>query len=76
MLLWKGLANEIPELSHYIDLDVAKIMEYVSKGRWSRIKALAMSTTNPRVTLPLLTAFHKSLSTRGLNSSGSRSFGR
>ena len=49
VLLWKGLAKEIPELSHYIDLGVAKIMEYVSKGRRSRIYALAMSTTNPSV---------------------------
>lgn len=52
VLLWKGLAKEIPELSHYIDLGVAKLMEYVSKGRRSRIYALAMSTTNPSVILP------------------------
>ena len=51
VLLWKKLAKAIPELSHYIDLGVAKIMEYVSRGRRSRIYALAMSTTNPSVTL-------------------------
>ena len=48
----EGLAKEIPEISHYIDLGVAKIMEYVSKGRRSRIYALAMGTTKPSVTLP------------------------
>jgi hypothetical protein len=38
--LWKELAIVIPELSHYIGLGIAKIMEYVSKGRRSRIYAL------------------------------------
>ena len=41
--LWKALALAIPELSHYIGLGVAKIMEYVSKGRCRKIYALAMS---------------------------------
>jgi hypothetical protein len=41
--LWKSLALAIPEMSHYIGLGVAKIMEYVSKGRRSKIYALAMS---------------------------------
>jgi len=41
--LWKSLAIAIPEMSHYIGLGVAKIMEYVSKGRRSKIYALAMS---------------------------------
>jgi hypothetical protein len=52
VLMWKKLAKEIPELSHYIGLGVAKIMEYVSKGRRSRIYALAMSMTNSSITLP------------------------
>lgn len=43
VMLWNGLINVIPELSHYVKLGVAKIMEYVSKGRRSRIYALAMS---------------------------------
>ena len=34
--LWKALALAIPELSHYIGLGVAKIMEYVSKGQIGR----------------------------------------
>jgi hypothetical protein len=46
VLMWKGLMEEIPELSHYITLGIAKIMEYVSKGRRSRIYALAMSTAS------------------------------
>ena len=41
--LWKKLAHAIPELSHYIMLGVGKLLEYVSKGRRSRIYALAMS---------------------------------
>jgi hypothetical protein len=51
VLMWKGLAKEIPELSHYIGLGIGKIMEYVSKGRRSRIYALAMSTANLLATL-------------------------
>ena len=47
--MWKELAKEIPELSHYIGLGISKIMEYVSKGRRSRIYALAMSTMNSLV---------------------------
>jgi hypothetical protein len=43
LLLWEELAKSIPELTHYIGLGIAKIMEYVSKGRRSRIYALAMS---------------------------------
>jgi hypothetical protein len=43
--LWQKLALEIPELSHYIMLGVSKLLEYVSKGRRSRIYALAMSTS-------------------------------
>ena len=44
VLLWKQLAQVLPELAHYINLGIAKIMEYVSKGRRSRIYALAMGT--------------------------------
>jgi hypothetical protein len=44
--LWKSLALAIPEMSHYIGLAVVKIMEYVSKGRRSKIYALAMSGLN------------------------------
>jgi hypothetical protein len=46
ILMWKQLAKEIPELSHYIGLGIAKIMEYILKGRRSRIYALAMSMIN------------------------------
>jgi hypothetical protein len=42
VVLWKELAEAIPELSHYIGLGIAKITEYVLRGR-SRIYALAMS---------------------------------
>jgi hypothetical protein len=45
------ISKEIPELSHYIGLGFAKIMEYVSKGRRSRIYALAMSTASLLATL-------------------------
>ncbi|KAH9164363.1 ribonuclease H-like domain-containing protein, partial [Lactarius sanguifluus] len=45
--LWKSLALSIPEMSHYIGLGIAKIMEYVSKGRRNKIYALAM-ILNPR----------------------------
>ena len=51
VLMWKELAKEIPELSHYIGLGIAKIMEYVSKGRRSHIYALAMSMINLLATL-------------------------
>ncbi|KAJ7498281.1 hypothetical protein B0H11DRAFT_2155600 [Mycena galericulata] len=34
---------KIPELAHYIGVGIAKIQEYVNKGRKSRIYALAMS---------------------------------
>ncbi len=51
VLLWKQLATEIPELSHYIGLGIGKIMEYVLKGRRSRIYALAMSMMNSLVAL-------------------------
>jgi hypothetical protein len=40
---WTELQTAIPELAHYIGLGIGKIMEYVSKGRRSRIYALAMS---------------------------------
>jgi hypothetical protein len=43
---WTELKKAIPELSHYIDLGISKIMEYVSKGRRSRVYALAMSKWN------------------------------
>jgi hypothetical protein len=44
VVAWTDLAKEIPELSHYIKVGISKIMEYISKGRRSRIYALAMST--------------------------------
>lgn len=40
VVMWKELAKIIPELSHYVGLGIAKIMEYVAKGRRSRIYAL------------------------------------
>lgn len=42
VVLWGQLSHAIPELSHYIRLGIGKIMEYMSKGRRSRIYALAM----------------------------------
>jgi hypothetical protein len=52
--LWKSLALAIPEMSHYISLSVAKIMEYVSKGRRSKIYALAMGEFTYYDTSPVL----------------------
>ena len=51
VLQWKELAKEIPEIFALYQLRVAKIMEYVSKGRRSRMYAFAMSMTNSSVTL-------------------------
>lgn len=39
---WKELRRELPELSHYINLGILKIEEYVFKSRRSRIYAIAM----------------------------------
>ena len=39
---WKKLQIELPELAHFIGVSIAKIQEYVEKGRSSRIYALAM----------------------------------
>ncbi|PPR08201.1 hypothetical protein CVT24_001388 [Panaeolus cyanescens] len=39
---WLTLQQTIPELAHYIGVGIAKIQEYVTKGRKSRIYALAM----------------------------------
>ncbi|KAJ7697181.1 hypothetical protein B0H17DRAFT_928548 [Mycena rosella] len=39
---WLCLQKELPELAHYIGVGIAKIQEYVNKGRQSRIYALAM----------------------------------
>jgi hypothetical protein len=49
VLMWKELAKEIPELSHYVGLGISKIMEYISKSRRSRIYALALSTIGSSV---------------------------
>jgi hypothetical protein len=46
MVSWTELKAAIPELAHYIDLGISKIKEYVSKGRRSRVYALAMSKSN------------------------------
>ena|ERR1700722_1949678 len=43
LVAWTNLKAAIPELSHYIQVGIAKILEYVSKGRRSRVYALAMS---------------------------------
>jgi len=40
---WIEKQKAIPMLSHYIGVGIAKIQEYVEKGRASRIYALAMS---------------------------------
>jgi len=44
---WLSLQETIPELAHYIGVGIAKIQEYVKKGRQSRIYALAMSKLFP-----------------------------
>jgi hypothetical protein len=40
---WSNLQQKLPELAHYIGVGIAKIQEYVAKGRTSRVYALAMS---------------------------------
>jgi hypothetical protein len=40
---WLHLQAEIPILSHYIGVGIAKLQEYATLGRKSRIYALAMS---------------------------------
>jgi hypothetical protein len=45
IIKWLELQTELPELGHYIGVGIAKIQEYVIKGRKSRIYALAMSTS-------------------------------
>jgi len=40
---WRNLQPVIPELSYYIGVGIEKIEEYVTKGRKSRVYALAMS---------------------------------
>jgi hypothetical protein len=40
---WTELTKTIPELAHYVQLGIGKIMEYVAMGRQSRVYALAMS---------------------------------
>lgn len=40
---WLNLQTVIPELSHFIGVGIEKINEYVTKGRKSRVYALAMS---------------------------------
>ncbi|KAF7372508.1 Dimer-Tnp-hAT domain-containing protein [Mycena venus] len=39
---WLQMQQTLPELAHYIGVGIAKIQEYVNKGRKSRIYALAM----------------------------------
>lgn len=41
---WLHLQTQIPELAHHIGVGISMIQKYVSKGRKSRIYALAMST--------------------------------
>ncbi|KAJ7700445.1 PLC-like phosphodiesterase [Mycena rosella] len=40
---WPNLQQTLPELAHYIGVGIAKIQEYVNKGRQSRIYVLAMT---------------------------------
>ncbi|KAF7372144.1 Dimer-Tnp-hAT domain-containing protein [Mycena venus] len=39
---WLQMQQTLPELAHYIGVGIAKIQEYVNKGRKSRVYALAM----------------------------------
>jgi hypothetical protein len=43
VVYWREIIKTIPELSHYINLGIGKIMEYVAMGRRTRVYALAMS---------------------------------
>ena len=52
VFLWKQLVHVLPKLSHYINLGIAKIMEYVSKGHQSRIYALSMGALSMIVASP------------------------
>ncbi|KDQ62838.1 hypothetical protein JAAARDRAFT_120425 [Jaapia argillacea MUCL 33604] len=42
IVTWRRFQELIPELAHYIGVGIAKLEEYVMKGRHSRIYALAM----------------------------------
>lgn len=44
---WINLQQQLPMLAHYIGVGVAKIQEYVTKGRKTRVYALAMSESVP-----------------------------
>jgi hypothetical protein len=74
VISWTELKKAIPELSHYIDLGISKIMEYVSKGRRSRIYALAMSEFN-NVFLSHNVNWYLQSSTQPRSSSGLRRIG-
>ena len=39
---WTVLKSTIPELSHYIDIALSKLKEYIKEGRKTRIYALSM----------------------------------
>jgi len=40
---WTVLKSTIPELSHYIDVALSKLKQYVNEGQRTRIYALSMS---------------------------------
>jgi hypothetical protein len=46
---WFDLQKVLPELAHYIGVGIAKIQEYVAKGRTSRVYALAMGKTRRKL---------------------------
>ncbi|KAF8955646.1 hypothetical protein BDZ97DRAFT_1601166, partial [Flammula alnicola] len=39
---WKALSSTIPELKHFIDLGISKLVEYVGKARKTRLYSLSM----------------------------------
>jgi len=54
---WVEKQKAIPMLSHYIGVGIAKIQEYIQKGRASRIYALAMRKSLVTTSIVLFTIF-------------------
>jgi len=73
---WLQKQTAIPELAHCIDVGIAKIQEYVKKGRRSRVYALAMSKLLKLPTFDVkANVLASQFSIHPINSTGSRTIG-
>jgi len=52
---WLNLQQQLPELAQYIGVGIAKIQEYIAKGRMSQVYMLAMSKFSSVFILTLMT---------------------